>query len=51
MEEVECVACDGQGEVCNECMEPEGFCECDPIAGMVVCPECSGAGTVVEEEI
>lgn len=35
-----CVACDDTGEICGQCGQPDGFCECEDHPRFVPCDTC-----------
>lgn len=37
-----CVGCDDTGWVCEECSQPDGFCECEDRSRSIPCDACAG---------
>lgn len=45
----ECPICDGTGEVCAECGDPETQCNCEE-SHLYFCDACDGTGEEAEDE-
>lgn len=44
MEREDCEYCDGEGQVCTECNESAGMCDCDDDENHDDCRDCNGMG-------